>query len=138
MTLRLDKQLVMVVGEEKCIILYTWIQSQILLIDYNKPRFQRSNIDSPKRIIEIGLWHASFGYLKRLFPNLFKILDMSIFKCEVCEVTKSHNASFLLILNRSPFMVIHFDIWGLSKVPTLGEEGGGIRPDHRLELTVQN
>ena len=82
---------------------------------------------SPKKIVVILLWHqclghASFGYLKRLFPNLFGNLDISIFKCEVCELTKIHHGSFPLSFNKSPtpFMVIHYDIWGPSKVPTLG------------------
>ena len=82
---------------------------------------------SPKKKAEILLWHrrlghASFGYLKKLFPSLFTNLDISIFKCDVCELAKSHRASFPLILNKSPvpFMVIHSDIWGPSKVSTLG------------------
>ena len=59
---------------------------------------------------EIWLWHqrlgrASFGYLKKLFPSLFA-------KSDICELTKSHRASFPLILNKSPFpfMVIHSDV----------------------------
>ena len=82
---------------------------------------------SLKKIVEIWLrhrrlGHASFGYLKKLFPSLFTNLDISIFKCDVCELAKSHRASFPLILNKSlvPFMVIHSDVWGPSKVPTLG------------------
>ena len=36
-------------------------------------------------------------------------------------MAKSHRTSFPLILNKSPlpFMVIHYDVWGPSKVPTL-------------------
>lgn len=85
------------------------------------------SMGSPKKIVEIWLWHrllghASFGYLKRLFPGLFMNLDISIFKCGVCELAKSHRASFPVILNKSPvpFMVIHSDVWGPCKVPTLG------------------
>ena len=86
------------------------------------------NTGSPKKIAEILLWHrrlghALFGYLKRLFPNLFGNLDISIFKCDVCELAKSHRASFPLSFNKSPtpFMVIHSNVWGPSKVPTLGK-----------------
>lgn len=75
---------------------------------------------------EIWLWHrrmghASFGYMKKLFPNLFTNLDVSSFKCEVCELAKIHRASFPLILNKSPipFMIIHSDVWGPSKFATL-------------------
>ena len=79
---------------------------------------------SPKRKAEILLWHqrlghASFGYLKKLFPTLFTNLDISTFKCYVCELAKSHRASFPLILNRSPvpFMVIHSEFGDHPKFP---------------------
>jgi len=60
------------------------------------------------------LGHVSFGYLKKLFPNLFVKYDISSFKCDVCELAKSHHVSFPLSLNRSSvsFMVIHLDVWG--------------------------
>ena len=66
--------------------------------------------------------HASFGYLNKLFPSLFVKFDVSSFRCDVCELAKSHRASFPLSLNKSPvpFMVIHYDVWGPSKVTTFG------------------
>lgn len=80
-----------------------------------------------KNKAEIWLWHrrlghASFGYLKKLFPSLFERIDSSVFRCDVCELAKSHRTSFPLNLNKSPipFMVIHSDVWGPSKIPTLG------------------
>ncbi|KAK2996779.1 hypothetical protein RJ639_025625 [Escallonia herrerae] len=76
---------------------------------------------------KIWLWHrrlghASFGYLKKLFPSLFTKCDVSSFQCEVCELAKSHRVSFPLALNKSPdpFMIIHSDVWGPSKVNSLG------------------
>ena len=65
--------------------------------------------------------HVFFGYLQKLFPNLFAKYDISSFKCDVCELVKSHRVSFPLSLNRSlvPFIVIHSDVWGPSNVPTL-------------------
>ena len=79
-----------------------------------------------KQESEIWLWHrrmghASFGYMKKLFPSLFANFDVSSFKCDVCELAKNHRASFPLTLNKSPvpFMIIHFDVWGLSKFATL-------------------
>ncbi|WJZ83066.1 hypothetical protein VitviT2T_002777 [Vitis vinifera] len=82
--------------------------------------------EGEKKKSEIWLWHrrlghASFGYLKKLFPSLFAKSDISSFRCDICELAKSHRVSFPLILNKSPFpfMVIHFDVWGPSKVPTL-------------------
>ena len=67
------------------------------------------------------LGHASFGYMKKLFPSLFANVDVSSFKCDVCELAKSHRASFPLSLNKSPvlFIIIHSDVWGPSKFATL-------------------
>ena len=67
------------------------------------------------------LGHASFGNMKKLFPSLFAKFDVSSFKCDVCELAKSHRASFLLTLTKSPvsFMIIHSDVWGPSKFATL-------------------
>ena len=67
--------------------------------------------------------HASFGYLKKLFPSLFAKFDVFGFRCDVCELAKIHRASFPLSLNKSPvpFMIIHSDVWGLSNVTTFGE-----------------
>ena len=44
---------------------------------------------------DIWLWHqrlghASFGYLKKLFPNLFAKFDVSSFQCDVCELAMRH------------------------------------------------
>ena len=82
--------------------------------------------EGEKKKSEIWLWHrrlghTSFGYLKKLFPSLFAKSAISSFRCDVCELAKSHRASFPLILNKSsfPFMVIHSDVWGPSKVLTL-------------------
>ncbi|KAJ8645644.1 hypothetical protein MRB53_007392 [Persea americana] len=75
-------------------------------------------VDRPKKIqnSEIWLWHrrlghASFGYLKKLFPKLFSQLTDSDFKCDICELAKSHRVSFPIRMNKSPvpFMVVHSD-----------------------------
>lgn len=80
-----------------------------------------------KKTEEVWLWHkrmghVSFGYLKKLFPNLFEKINSSNLYCDVCELAKSHRTSFPLVSNKSnvPFMIIHSDVWGRSKVPTLG------------------
>ncbi|KAH9763832.1 retrovirus-related pol polyprotein from transposon RE1 [Citrus sinensis] len=77
--------------------------------------------------LEIWLWHrrlghVSFGYLKKLFPSLFLKFDVYNFKCDVCELSKSHRTTCPLSLNKNsvPFMVVHFDVWGPSKVSTIG------------------
>ena len=79
-----------------------------------------------ERKSEIWLWHrrlghASFGYVKKLFPSLFANFDVSSFKCDVCEFAKSHRASFPLTWNKSPvpFMIIHYDVWGPYLFATL-------------------
>lgn len=73
--------------------------------------------EGEKKKSEIWLWHrrlehASFGYLKKLFPSIFAKFDVSSFRCDVCELAKSHRASFSLILNKSPvpFILIHSDV----------------------------
>jgi hypothetical protein len=77
---------------------------------------------------EIWLWHrrlghASFGYLQKLFPQLFSQLIVSDFKCDVCERAKSHRVSFPISMNKSPapFMVVHSDVWGPTNTPSLNE-----------------
>ena len=59
--------------------------------------------------------------MKKLFPSLFENFDVFSFKCDVCELAKSHRASLPLTLNKSPvpFMIIHSDVWGPSKFATL-------------------
>ena len=73
--------------------------------------------EGKKKKYKIWLWHRSlrhafFGYLKKLFPSLFGRSDISGVRCDICEMAKSHRASFPLILNKSPFpfMVIHSDV----------------------------
>ncbi|KAI5344481.1 hypothetical protein L3X38_012358 [Prunus dulcis] len=75
---------------------------------------------------KIWLWHkrlghASFGYLKKLFPSLFFSLDVSSFQCDMCELAKSHRVPFPLSSNKSlvPFSLVHSDVWGPAKIVTL-------------------
>ena len=62
-----------------------------------------------------------FRYLHKLFPKLFSLLDVSKFKCDICELAKSHRVSFPPSMSKTlaPFMVIHSDVWGPTKVPSL-------------------
>jgi hypothetical protein len=76
---------------------------------------------------EIWLWHrrlghASFGYLQKLFPQLFLQLTVYDFKYDICELAKSHRVSFPISMNKSlvPFMVIHSDVWGPANTPLNG------------------
>ena len=56
-----------------------------------------------------------------MFPSLFVKSDILGFRCDICELAKSHHALFPLIFNKSllPFMVIHYDVSVPSKVLTL-------------------
>ncbi|KAK3013785.1 hypothetical protein RJ639_010144 [Escallonia herrerae] len=91
---------------------------QALMVNDSEGEMRKSNIWLWHR----RLGHASFSYLKKLFPSLFTKCDVSSFQCEVCELAKSHRVSFPLALNKSPdpFMIIHSDVWGPSKVNSLG------------------
>jgi len=78
---------------------------------------------------EVWLWHkrlghSSFGYLKKLLPKLFIKLSNSDFKCEVCELAKSHRVPFQISMNKSPapFMVIHSDVWGPANNISLNDK----------------
>ena len=75
---------------------------------------------------KIWLWHrrlghAFFGYLQKLFPQFFLQLTVSDFKCDICEVAKSHRVPFPISMNKSlvPFIVIHSDVWGPANTSSL-------------------
>ena len=102
-----------------------------LTLDNTSRMTQALSVDTshgePKSIADIWLWHrrlghASFGYLQKLFPSLFVKCDVSSFKCNVCELAHSHRVSFPPSLYKSsvPFMLVHSDVWGPSKIVTLG------------------
>ena len=70
----------------------------------------------------IWLWHRrlghlSFGYLRKLQPHLFSVLNYSDFHCNICELTRSHCVPFLSSLNKSlePFVVYTLMYWELQK-----------------------
>uniref|UniRef100_A0A6N2MRA1 Integrase catalytic domain-containing protein n=1 Tax=Salix viminalis TaxID=40686 RepID=A0A6N2MRA1_SALVM len=68
----------------------------------------------------LRLGHLSFGYLKKLQPQLFSGLSNLDFHCEICELAKSHCIPYLPSLHKSlePFAVIHSDAWGPAKIPS--------------------
>ncbi|BFG20494.1 hypothetical protein CerSpe_067680 [Prunus speciosa] len=76
---------------------------------------------------QIWLWHRrlghpSFGYLKRLFPSLFRSCDESSFKCETCILAKSHRTVFPLSDSKAakPFDLVHSDVWVPARVTSNG------------------
>ena len=51
--------------------------------------------------------------LKLLFPQLFIDFELSKFRCQVCELSKSYHVPFPLsnIKYEIPFSMIHSDVW---------------------------
>ncbi|CAL2267942.1 unnamed protein product [Prunus armeniaca] len=87
--------------------------------------FTTSGTHSEGERDKVWLWHkrlghASFGYLKKLFPSLFSSLSVSSFQCDTCELAKSHRVPFPLSSNKSlvMFSLVHFDVWGPAKIAT--------------------
>ncbi|RDX81891.1 hypothetical protein CR513_37383, partial [Mucuna pruriens] len=71
----------------------TWVASQIWL--YHK-----------------RLGHPPFGLLKTMFPHLFTKESVESFKCDICQFSKHHRATFSPSSNKrlEPFDLIHFDL----------------------------
>lgn len=53
---------------------------------------------------------------------MFSKYKFSIFRYDICELAKCHCTFLPLSLNKSSyhFIIIHFDVWGLLKMSTLG------------------
>ena len=64
------------------------------------------------------LGHPSFGYMKKLLPDLFLHLDPKDFVCETCIQSKSHRTTYYSSQNKckNPFDLIHTDVWGPSSI----------------------
>jgi hypothetical protein len=56
-----------------------------------------------------------------MFLSLFLHNNVSKFQCETCELSKHHCVSFSPSINKSdaPFVLIHTDVWGPSRVVSL-------------------
>ncbi|CAH9050772.1 unnamed protein product [Cuscuta europaea] len=72
-------------------------------------------------LLHYKLGHPSFYYLKRMFPQLFLNKDASLFNCDMCALAKHHRNTYLPQSYKltSPFTLVHSDIWGPSRIPTL-------------------
>ncbi|RDY00969.1 hypothetical protein CR513_15770, partial [Mucuna pruriens] len=75
---------------------------------------------------QIWMWHlcfghASFRYIKHLFPSLFLDCNPLDFHCDVYTQAKSHRANYPLSFNMTieSFTLIHSNVWGLALVLTL-------------------
>lgn len=76
---------------------------------------------------DVWLWHrclghGSFGYIKKIFTNVFDQINISNLYCDVSKLVNSHMFHFSLISNKIsfPFMIIYFDAWDSFKVIILG------------------
>jgi hypothetical protein len=56
-----------------------------------------------------------------VFPALFLHNNVYKFQCETCGLSKHHRVSFSPRINKSnaPFVLIHIDVWGPSRVVSL-------------------
>lgn len=54
-----------------------------------------------------------------MFPTLFRTPDSSDFHCDVCVISKHHRVSYPISnkMSSKPFSLVHFDVWGPSKIP---------------------
>ena len=54
-------------------------------------------------------------------PELFLGITNFEFKCDICELANSHRISYVPSYNKNllPFMTIHSDVWGPTRIPTL-------------------
>jgi hypothetical protein len=64
------------------------------------------------------LGHPSFAYLKTLFPEKFKDLNITTLQCEICQFAKITKSVYAKVpyLKSHPFHLIHSDVWGPSRV----------------------
>lgn len=56
-----------------------------------------------------------------MFPSLFQHNNVSKFQGDTCELSKHHRMAFSPNSNKSeePFVIIHTDVWGPSRVVSL-------------------
>ena len=66
------------------------------------------------------LGHPSLSVIRKIIPSMSKQCSNASIFCEACEFGK-HTNTFLAFNKRShnPFMIVHLDDWGSSKVRTL-------------------
>lgn len=80
-----------------------------------------SNKESTVMLWHYRLGHPNFLYLEKLFPELFINKSPREFSCEVCELSKHTRSSLSPSIYHvsKPFALIHSDVWGPSKIPTV-------------------
>lgn len=71
---------------------------------------------------QIILWHCRvghpvFGILKHLFPRLFRNINVCLFQCENCYLSKSHCTTYVAkpYCTSKLFYLVHSNVWGPLK-----------------------
>ena len=110
-----------------------YLRGRLFRLDQNyggeKPGARASTAltSSSDKLSEIWLWHRrlghpSFSLMKKSIPTLFIGVSETVLHCETCVLAKSHRITYSpSISNKStiPFELIHSDVWGPSKEPTI-------------------
>jgi len=67
------------------------------------------------------LGHVPFESFNKLYPDVFKDVDIKKLVCDACELGKHTRTTYLSIGLRSyePFMLIYSDVWGPCSVTSL-------------------
>lgn len=75
--------------------------------------------DVPLSILHARLGHTSLSKMRHI--SICKCSDMEDFYCEVCVLAKHHRLPFTRSesIASMPFELVHFDLWGPYKVPSL-------------------
>ena len=72
-------------------------------------------------LLHYRLGHVPFGNLNKLYPDVFKGVDIKKLVCDACELGKHTRTTYPSIGLRScePFMLIHSDVWGPCSVTSV-------------------
>ncbi|RDY01849.1 hypothetical protein CR513_14778, partial [Mucuna pruriens] len=106
-----------------------YLQHSKISNNTNKEDFPSRQWETSKTWVAFQIWlyhkclgHPSFGLRKTMFPYLFTKESVESFKCDVCQFSKHHHATFSPTNNKSlkPFDLIHFDVWGPISNSILG------------------
>ena len=83
--------------------------------------FESISVSNNFMLWQYRIGHPSFYYLKHLLFDLFRNKGPSSFRCEICELAKHHRSFFPSRPYQAskPFLVIHSDVWGPSRVTTM-------------------
>ncbi|RDX69322.1 hypothetical protein CR513_51581, partial [Mucuna pruriens] len=79
------------------------------------------------------LGHPPFGLLKTMFPHLFTKESVESFKCDICQFSKHHRATFLLVIIKVLNLLTSFILMCGGQLVTLYRGKSGL---YRLLMIV--